>query len=446
MDSSLTLLSDADTSYEHTQGSFRQTHWQDFANFKKSKSMCCLRAFDKYPASAVFSFAYLSKGAANVIFQITSEPSTDVPFCFIDACYDKERNLFDSQAAKVVDSVLRVSRGRPKHLTCDQIMDGFYNDVRPLFEPGDLQTTKVIEFEGIATRHFPLVVEIPHDLTRFLMVQTAVLLYPGVLDHLASLTEPGTLERHTDPDSFPDRHVGILLPDMSPVPGSSITVEIKPKWLRSSPNAPSGAIRCRTCAMQVLTPKDRSKYICPLTLVSGDEKSMYIWAEKMVEQELDGHLKDFSAEGREIFIAALGDRLVEYLTVGDGFTLLTHLRWLDSVLDSEGILAYESHPMKELHGRNLRLAMTLRDCSLFIKIPYTAADNPQVPIIAKLGDLDFKSAEKFDDWKEKEEKLLAEDLYKVDTGNSPPCYLYKPPMNIYLGGSNKALKKRFVSE
>ncbi|OAL43780.1 hypothetical protein IQ07DRAFT_287560 [Pyrenochaeta sp. DS3sAY3a] len=441
-----TSLSDAKISYEYTQGLFRQSHWQDFANFKKLKSMCCLRAFEKSPASAVFRFAYLSKGAANVIFQIKSEPFTAVPFCFIDAWYDEERNVFDSQVAKVVDSVLRVSRGRPKHLTCDQIMDGFHNDVRPLFEAGDIQITNVIELEGLATRRFPLMVEIPHDLTRFLMVQTPVLLYPGVLDHLASLTEPGTLEEHTNPKSFPDRHMGILLPDMSPVPGSSITLEIKPKWLRSSPNAPSGAIRCRTCAMQVLMPKDRSKYICPLALVSGDDKSLYIWAEKMVEQELDGQLKDFSDEGRELFIAALGDRVVEYLTAGDGFTLLTHLRWLDSVLDSEGILAYESHPMKELYGRNLRLAMTLRDCSLFIKIPYTAADNPHVPIIAKLGDLDFKSAEKFDDWKEKEEKLLAEDLYNVDTGNSPPCYLYKPPMKIYLPGSNKASWRKFVSD
>lgn len=50
----------------------------------------------------------------------------------------------------------------------------------------------------------------------------------------------------------------------------------------------------------------------------------------------------------------------------------------------------------------LRLAMTLRDCSLFMRIPYV--DN--LPIEAKLGDLDFKSSDKLEDWYQKEEALV----------------------------------------
>jgi len=63
--------------------------------------------------------------------------------------------------------------------------------------------------------------------------------------------------------------------------------------------------------------------------------------------------------------------------------------------------------------------MTLRDCSLFIKMSYTAKG--LVSIESKLGDLDFKSAVKIVDWSEKERQLLNDGSYTVKEG--PRCWL-----------------------
>ena len=46
-----------------------------------------------------------------------------------------------------------------------------------------------------------------------------------------------------------DERFGVLITDMSPRLGDTL-VEIKPKWLLQSPNAPGDAKRCRTCALR----------------------------------------------------------------------------------------------------------------------------------------------------------------------------------------------------
>lgn len=56
--------------------------------------------------------------------------------------------------------------------------------------------------------------------------------------------------------------------------------------------------------------------------------------------------------------------------------------------------------------------MTLRDCSLFVRIPY----DESIPIEAKLGDLDFKSSDKLHDWYNKEQMLVHGGWYTTIKG------------------------------
>jgi inositol-pentakisphosphate 2-kinase len=121
-----------------------------------------------------------------------------------------------------------------------------------------------------------------------------------------------------------------------------------------------------------------------------------------------------------VVIAAIVKALLDYLTVGDGLTLLQHLLNLQSSLDPRGVLCRPQLDSVSF-DHNLRLAMTLRDCSLFIKISYNTAG--VTGIESKLGDLDFKSAEKIVDWMDKEEQLLRNGSYTVGVKEGPACWL-----------------------
>jgi inositol-pentakisphosphate 2-kinase len=76
----------------------------------------------------------------------------------------------------------------------------------------------------------------------------------------------------------------------------------------------------------------------------------------------------------------------------------------------------EPKETKAIFNRNLRLAMTLRDCSLYIRVGYASSGVDPSTIECKLGDLDFKSADKMDDWEDKENGLLKAAAYtrKID--------------------------------
>lgn len=93
------------------------------------------------------------------------------------------------------------------------------------------------------------------------------------------------------------------------------------------------------------------------------------------------------------------------------------MRYLQAQLDAKGVLGHSSCPDCD---HRLRLAMTLRDCSLFIRIPWA---DPNAPIEAKLGDLDFKSHGKMGDWLEKEEGLLHGGWYMDLKSGMQQCWI-----------------------
>lgn len=397
-----------------------------FHELRISQARCCIGTRESIPDKARISLEYLHQGGANVVFKIRAcQDRTDgkPSLLFVDVHKDVAlaRSLHDSE---VCNKVLRVHKGLEKTLRSEEVIQGFDRDVKPLFQPGTISVIADNRATG-HNAHTPAAtsLELPdYDLTAFLMDHEPVALFP---DAMAAITSQSKDIRQEQGARTPtSARWGILLPDMSPVPGSSITLEIKPKWLVQSPTAPVDAVRCRTCALQILKPKDPKKYICPLQWIHGNVDSIYQWAYgrvagKLEVEEAKGSSKA-EAEEHEVRTTAIATHIAAYLAKGPGSTLLRQLEFLQSRLDPQGVLRRTETSSKDVFDHNLRLAMTLRDCSMYINVRYQNVDAPE--IICKLGDLDFKSADKMEDWAEKEQELLASGAYtSVGVPNEPRC-------------------------
>lgn len=385
-----------------------------FTSLHQPNTLGCIVAKSDAPESTLFYLEYLSKGAANAVYKCclfdAKMPRCGVALQLVDV---KDGGSYARPMSnKVVrDMVLRIPRGMPKCLSAEDIMKGFEDYIAPLFTPDQNTSTPM----GDADQ--PTAMSIPpstHDFSKHLMLHGPVALFPEVMMHLIQDSTSGTFHKLPTQDHLPLEHtrLAIFLPDMSTVYRSHVTLEIKPKWLAQSPDAPENSVRCRTCAMQVLHPKKRDAYICPLRLVNGANFALYTWIDGMVEAVRRNTPNDFgvTTEPGSGLHASIIHAITYYLTEGDGRKLLQHLRYLQCELDPDGIL---HRPTSSSDGfdHNLRLAMTLRDCSLFIKVPYDAEGKLSGEITSKLGDLDFKSAAKIPDWAEKEAKLQAECAY-----------------------------------
>ncbi|KAF2677404.1 hypothetical protein K458DRAFT_423895 [Lentithecium fluviatile CBS 122367] len=338
------------------------------------------------------TFEFLNDGAANAVFRILPCPPQDTPgFVF-------KRMGDPVPRSEMLGKVLRISKGKPKTLSSDHVVEAFEDQIRPLFRPRlpDPKPVKPIQLPG-GRLHDPLAILpstsyehflLEHELVDLSKDVTMILLLP---QFGASGLRVG--QQHGQR--------GIILPDMSAVPGVSLTVEIKPKWLAQSPNAPQGAYRCRTCALHAkrtaTTDLPPPPYVCPLQLVCGRKDLI----ERVIKDKLKRHSDGHSDE----VVETVTRRAVEYLVTGPGSELLAHLRHLQVELDPIGV-GYRPTSGDFFDGvllqHRLRQAMTLRDCSLFLRIPYV---KPSLPIEAKLVDLDFKSFAKFPDWMLKEQSL-----------------------------------------
>lgn len=141
---------------------------------------------------------------------------------------------------------------------------------------------------------------------------------------------------------------GLLITDMTTFgdPGM-IMAELKPKWLLQSPSAPSNARRCRTCALRDMKNHQARKVrgseersFCPLHLVSDNYENVL--------------------------------RATRFLKGCQDHVRLARVLYRNSTL-----LKLQSHQkvMRDvgLYGQSAQsreksLAMTLRDCTMFIKV------------------------------------------------------------------------------
>lgn len=151
---------------------------------------------------------------------------------------------------------------------------------------------------------------------------------------------------------------GTLITDMTcGKSDGSASVEFKPKWLAQSPSAPTGAKRCRTCALHAMKlsrghagePEHMKSGFCPLSLVSGDENRVATAADVILR--LSG-----TAGGDD---EPVRQRLIGFLLETP---LLPRLKDLQMKLDPIGVLA------ADVSGRDFLTAMTIRDCTLFLKV------------------------------------------------------------------------------
>ncbi|KAL9017103.1 MAG: hypothetical protein Q9185_005563 [Variospora sp. 1 TL-2023] len=176
-----------------------------------------------------------------------------------------------------------------------------------------------------------------------------------------------------------------------------ISCEFKPKWLTQSPSAPSGAKRCRTCALRAMRQsKDhvppRSEDYCPLALAADDQEVLL----SALKSILSG------CKGAPLDLPNFVQKLGPFFRNNE---IIKMLRDLQIQKDPDGI--FESDPS----SLDFMTAMTLRDCTMFLKIPNR--DSAEAQIEARLGDLDLKTPDgnKAEYWKQTEQQLIDDGWY-----------------------------------
>ncbi|OAK99405.1 hypothetical protein IQ06DRAFT_18188 [Phaeosphaeriaceae sp. SRC1lsM3a] len=386
-----------------------------FLTLQQPCAQYCIPRLDQSPHEAPIYFAYLNQGGANVIFKIrhwSQSTPDELPFIFLNAESNRSEAI-PIQYSSLIGQVLRVNKGLSKTLRSEEVISGFYDHVRPLFSQQARLTTVVNSSTNDYSLHTDQLSNA--DLTMFLMDHRGVGLHSKVMANLS--TKCDAIRKDDTPHSSPNTsRWGILLPDLSPTPGSSVTIEVKPKWLAQSPTAPPDAIRCRTCALQLLKPKDPKVYLCPLQLLDGTRDIVYNWVKGRVAEQMDDSANAAGQTGK------IASHIANYITEGPVKPLLKHLRVLQSRLDHSGILGRDQlrnfpKEARDIRDHNLRLAMTLRDCSLYIRICYTSSRVDPSSLECKVGDLDFKSQDKMDDWADKERELLESGAYTRQTAD-----------------------------
>ena len=200
-----------------------------------------------------------------------------------------------------------------------------------------------------------------------------------------------------------DEMYGMLVTDMSCNDDSFRFFEFKPKWLAQSPSAPQKSKRCRTCALRAMKKGARAGF-CPLDLM---DKDRIITAVHRV-MEPDPRRRKESTEPDMEMIA----RIRDFLFMDP---LLRRLRQLQTNKDPNGILKANAN------SPDFLAAMTLRDCTLYLKVCQTSID-------ARLGDLDLKTGKgKVEYWRGLERQLIDGGWYtateKENAVGENPCHL-----------------------
>lgn len=180
-----------------------------------------------------------------------------------------------------------------------------------------------------------------------------------------------------------------------------LTLEFKPKWLAQSPSAPPSATRCRNCAREAFkhhtkpTSRRARTILCPLDFLTCGSSPPAL---TNILTHLSSH--DPSLSSRTARPPAQHNRFIDWLQTN---TVLPRLRAAQLANDVRGPLGADAHDPQ------FQLAMTLRDCTCFVRVP---AD-PSRPVEAKLADLDKKNwAAKLGYWQATERRLIEGGYYE----------------------------------
>lgn len=304
---------------------------------------------------------YLAEGGANVILRLVA---------FAGA------SKFQTAPEGLINKILRLRKDKDFTITARDQYACYTNIINPLFDT-------------------------EHLVVPFLVSVDAAFLV-DVNRELRDLEQNGYRPKMREGDLVAETEDhGFLMTDMSPV-GAEISIEIKPKWLTQSPNAPEKARRCRTCALRAQkvrqgkldARKASEQGFCPLALLADNEVARTLAAKKILAANKCDWFHD-------------GEHVVSKILATDVRPLLQQLRKYQTQYDATGILAVadgEEPPPDYL------LAMTLRDCTLFIRAPQSLRSDP---VEVRLADLDAKRAHphKVIKWRENERSLTDEGWY-----------------------------------
>jgi inositol-pentakisphosphate 2-kinase len=328
------------------------------------------------------SFTVVGEGAANAVFRIDE----------YDPTLDRKPFVFEDDDGRVVPlpvhNVVRIPKQNPKSLDAQQVLSGLNNEIKKIF--------------GSKLHRFI----IPHQL---ITIERHIVEHmDGLLQSQANRRKSGHLLIGTPNEKYVH---GIFMRNMEARGDSELMIEFKPKWLSLSPSQPNRSYRCRTCAMQALrrwqSPADPrlNVYACPLDVVCGNRRVIQSLVSGLISAQTKER-KQFGPFSRKKVEALLTD----YLAEGEGHELLLYLRekqvQLDPLLevDSRQLIDGIRHPNSEKEKRDLRVAMTLRDCSIYLKSSWKDPKNPTIE--CQLGDLDYKHEAKVADWVLKDVTLL----------------------------------------
>ncbi|EHA52909.1 hypothetical protein MGG_05177 [Pyricularia oryzae 70-15] len=189
-----------------------------------------------------------------------------------------------------------------------------------------------------------------------------------------------------------DIRTAMLIHDMRPRNDNEILIEFKPKWLEQSPTAPKDATRCRNCAREAYRNNKKGtgdSILCPLRFMDrAGEVSM-------------ARVKEFITKGLGISSGSPAAITLEKWLREN--TLLPHLHDAQVSNDSTGVL----EPKDQF---KLGLAMTLRDCTCYVRLSRQGSSIEKVE--ARLGDLDLKDqTTKLDYWRDMELELQEQGYY-----------------------------------
>ncbi|KAK0623380.1 inositol-pentakisphosphate 2-kinase [Immersiella caudata] len=263
--------------------------------------------------------------------------------------------------------LLRVPKAGTSAYHYSDLQEYWETSIRPLFQPSELVQQHLIPISPATITH---------------------------LNDVLSASDPQRRHDFRGSRILTTATTAMLVEDMAARHPREIVFEFKPKWLSQSPSAPPSATRCRNCAREVQKraskpPSSAPKPIdCPLDLLdcATDPSSL-----SQSITALTPNLPPADANYA---------RLAHWLKAN---TLLPRLRDLQTSLDPVGPLAASPE------DPNFQLAMTLKDCSCFVRIP---AD-PESPVEARFADLDKKNWEaKLEYWRATERGLIEDGYYE----------------------------------
>jgi inositol-pentakisphosphate 2-kinase len=269
---------------------------------------------------------YFAEGGANIVYRIVL-PSVDLSTSELEYYGNgtPPPTEIEDPCPNVLlqGKLLRLRKDVQFGIPYQETASSFETTIRPIFEPEELVDQ--------------LLVRLPPGLTHRCNEQLRISERKGK----RPAKRHGVFLATTEP-------FGLLITDMSNAsePGA-IVAELKPKWLLQSPSAPSGAKRCRTCALREMKNDDARKAgvsevqsFCPMDLVS-DKIDEVLPAIRFLKGRSD-HTR-------------IGRALYRHPT-------LLKLLFLQQTENNVGLKGPSRYSNK------MSLAMTLRDCTVFIKV------------------------------------------------------------------------------